>query len=577
MPVPQIPAGAAGMSHTAGPILLRDYQKACLEAILIRYKAGIRRQLVCLPTGTGKTIIFSQFPAFFGMKKRMLVLAHREELLHHAREKVLHANPALRVDIEQAFRQAGGSSDVVVASVQTLGRKHSSRLSRLNPDEFYLVVVDEAHHAAAPSYRRILEHFGIFDRNTAKLLVGFTATPKRGDSIGLDSVFEEIPFSRSLAEMVQSGHLAPLAAFRVETAVDLSGVRTQHGDFMASQLSRAVNVRERNDLVVRLYKEHLKGRRTLCFCVDVNHTEALAQEFNRNGIPAAAVTGQTPTEQRAAALADFKSGVREVLTNCMVLTEGYDESSVSGILLARPTKSALLYTQMIGRGTRLHPGKENVVIIDVVDVTKQHKLVNLATLFGLPPRFNLAGRTATEAVQAIRWIEENRPWVRTDNAFSFDELRYHCRRIDLLSLQTPLDIEKISNFVWMHMGSDRFRLALAEGEHLAVYLNILGKWEVTRHQKDKDIPVAVTQDRKSAVLAADRYVSQYCTNSIPLVSRHFAWRNQPATKKQKELLLSKGLKIPAGLTKGQASHVINMLLAGAPRMITGNADETDRI
>jgi len=490
---------------------------------------------------------------------------------------MLHANPALLVEIEQSFRQAGGTSDVVVASVQTLGRKHSSRLSRLNPDEFYLIVVDEAHHAAAPSYRRILGHFGVFDRDTTKLLVGFTATPKRGDSIGLDSVFEEIPFSKSLSEMVQSGYLAPLAAFRVETDVDLSGIRTQHGDFMTSQLSRAVNVRERNDLVVRLYQEHLKGRRTLCFCVDVDHTEALAREFNRNGIPAAPVTGQTPPEERAAALANFKSGTREVLTNCMVLTEGYDESSVSGILLARPTKSALLYTQMIGRGTRLHPGKENVVIIDVVDVTRQHKLVNLATLFGLPPRFNLAGRTAIEAVQAIRWIEENRPWVRTDTAFSFDDLRYHCRRIDLLSLQTHLDIEKISNFVWMHMGSDRFRLALADGEHLAVYPNILGKWEVTRHQKDRDVPVAVMQDKKSAVMAADKYVSQHCKNSIPLVSRHFAWRNQPATQKQKELLLAKGLKIPAVLTKGQASHVINMLLAGAPGMKSGKATEMDRI
>ena len=137
------------------------YQRECLAAIFDRYKAGARRQLVCLPTGTGKTVIFAQFPSFFRMKRRMLVLAHRAELLHQARDKLLAANPALKVEIEQAGQSASESSDVVVASVPTLGRRGSRRLAGLDPDQFSIVVIDEAHHATAETYRRIVEHLGL--------------------------------------------------------------------------------------------------------------------------------------------------------------------------------------------------------------------------------------------------------------------------------------------------------------------------------------------------------------------------------------------------------------------------------
>jgi ATP-dependent helicase IRC3 len=157
----------------------------------------------------------------------MLVLAHRAELLDQARDKITNANPDLPVEIYQAGRTANPDSRVVVASVPTLGRKMSARLRRLDPDRFFLIVVDEAHHATAATYKRTLEHFKVFDSETRKLLVGFTATPKRGDGVGLDAVFQEIVYSKSLPEIIQSGYLSPVAGYRVETDIDLRRVKTK--------------------------------------------------------------------------------------------------------------------------------------------------------------------------------------------------------------------------------------------------------------------------------------------------------------------------------------------------------------
>ena len=189
---------------------LRPYQRQCLERLRQRYREGKRRLLVSLPTGTGKTLIFAQFPHYFRMKKRLLVLAHREELLEQARQKFHAADPSLRVEIEQAGKRASAECKVVIASVPTIGRAGSTRLAALDPQDFYLIVVDEAHHSVAKSYRAIFEHFELFAPDTPRMLVGFTATPRRGDQQGLGEVFEEIAYSRSLEEMIRARFLCPV-------------------------------------------------------------------------------------------------------------------------------------------------------------------------------------------------------------------------------------------------------------------------------------------------------------------------------------------------------------------------------
>ena len=537
---------------------LRDYQRECLKTIKDRYQAGVRRQLICLPTGSGKTVIFAKFPRYFRMQKQMLVLAHRKELLDQAYDKIKAINPELNVAVEQADRSADPDCDVVIASVPTLGRRGSNRIQRLDPDRFFLVVVDEAHHATAATYRRVLDYFGVLAPESPKLLVGFTATPKRGDGQGLDAVFQEIVFSRSLPEMIPKW-LAPVAGYRVETDVDLSRVKTRLGDFVTSHLSQAVNTTLRNDLVVDVFRSNLKDRKTLCFCVDVAHTDSVANAFKEAGIPAAAVTGEMDPAKREKALEDFHTGRIQVLANCMVLTEGYDEPSITGIILARPTKSALLYTQMIGRGTRKYRGKENVTIIDIVDVTRDHSLTTLPSLFGFAEQFDLEGHTTDEVQRDIRWVETHRPWIPIDKATSLSDLRYRCQRINLLDLETPAELQPFSDFAWIDRGRGGYRLGLADATAILVAPTILGDWEVILRGRQEETIITRANRLEGAIQQAEDHVSQHLPESVGLVRRHAHWRQTPASEKQVRLLRDQKIVVPEGLTKGQASHLISML------------------
>ena len=544
---------------TSRAFSLRDYQGECLSTIKARYLDGVRRQLICLPTGSGKTIIFAEFPRYFQIKKQMLVLAHRAELLDQACDKIRRANPELRVEVEQAGRSAEPDSHVMVASVPTLGRKGSNRLRRLDPDRFFLIVVDEAHHATAKTYRRILEYLGVFEPDTRKLLVGFTATPKRGDGQGLDAVFKEIVFSRTLPEMIQAGYLSPVVGYRVETDIDLSRVKTRMGDFVTSHLSQAVNVEARNHLVVKVFRSHLKDRQTLCFCVDVAHAHLLAETFNAEGIPAGAVTGNMERSERAKVLNEFSSGKIRVIVNCMVLTEGYDEPSVEGIILARPTKSTLLYTQMIGRGTRLHPNKDNVTIVDIMDVTRDHHLTTLPGLFGLSRDFDLEGHTVEEARNALRWAETNRPWVRINQAISLSDLCYRCTKIDLFDLQTPSELLEYSRCAWAGIGDDSYGLRLSKGRSIVVSPTILGNWEALLRHGNGETVITRSQDIEETIMFAETYIKKNISECVRLVTRETRWRRDRATEKQLNVLRARKLDIPDRLTKGQASHLIGML------------------
>src|SRR5438093_9017757 len=263
--------------------LLRPYQSEALNAVRDAYKADKRRVIVSLPTGTGKTVVFAHFPRVLKMKKRLLVLAHREELLLQARDKFRSIDPELKAEIEQAGARAAADAKVVIASVPTLAR-NGARLARLHPDEFSIVVVDEAHHAVAPSYRRIFDHFGLFTPWISRYLVGFTATPRRGDSQGLGEVFEEVCYARDLREMISDGYLCPIRGWRVDTDLWLDSVKVRHGDFVESHLARVVDTPARNALLVRAYRELAGGRRTIVFCVDVAHAKNVARVFAEAGV-----------------------------------------------------------------------------------------------------------------------------------------------------------------------------------------------------------------------------------------------------------------------------------------------------
>jgi len=354
------------------PTRLRPYQLAAIAAVRAQFEAGCRSTLLVLPTGTGKTVVFAEDARqLVRAGGRVLVLAHREELLEQAQSKLQDAG--VRADLEQAKRRASSSSPVVVASIATLQRQ---RLTAWPRDWFRRIVVDEAHHAAAASYRAIIDHF-----TTAQVL-GVTATPARGDGKALKEVFESVAYRYELRDAIRDEWLVPLRAKRVVVeGINLSNVRTHHGDLDQRELSEILSAERVLHETVGPLLEQAGSRPTIVFAVDVAHAHALAGIINRYRPGAAlAVDGGAKRDERKAALQAFRRGEIQFLCNCALYTEGFDEPSIACVAICRPTKSWGLYVQMLGRGTRLSPetGKRDCLILDFVGNSGRHRLVGPA-------------------------------------------------------------------------------------------------------------------------------------------------------------------------------------------------------
>lgn len=345
---------------------LRPYQLAAIDAVQREFSRGIRRTLLVLPTGCGKTVVFADLvQRTVAQGQRALVLAHRSELLEQARGKLSAVD--VWAELEQAGRRAG-AADVVVASVQTLRGK---RLTSLAPDAFGLVVVDEAHHATATSYKAVLDHF------TGARILGVTATPDRADGAALGGVFESCAFSYELRGAIRDGWLAPIVARRVMLdGVDLSNVRTLAGDLNQADLAAVMADAEAVHGVVGPLRDLAGSRKTIVFAVDVKHARAIADALNQHEPGCAlALDGSAAEDDRRRALVAFRAGRFRFLVNCALFTEGFDEPEVACVAIARPTKSRALYTQMAGRGTRLAPGKPDCLLLDFVGNAGRHRLV----------------------------------------------------------------------------------------------------------------------------------------------------------------------------------------------------------
>lgn len=540
---------------------LRPYQHEALRSVYQAYKNGKRRVIVSLPTGTGKTVVFAHFPSYFKMKKRLLVLAHREELLLQAQEKFLHVDPELKVGIEQADSRAPADAKVVIASVPTLGRAGGSRLRQLSPEDFFLVVVDEAHHAVAPTYRRIFEHFGLFNRDTPRYLVGFTATPRRGDKQGLGAVFDEVCYARDLREMIADGYLCPISGWRVSTDTSLDNVKIRHGEFVESQLAEVVNTGDRNNLLVKAYREYATGRRAIVFCVNVAHAMDVCQAFTAVGIRTSAVWGEMPREERRLTLAQFSEGNIDVVTNCNILTEGFDEPRVEAIIMARPTRSRLLYAQMVGRGTRRYPNKANLEVIDIADNSKAHRLPGLNDLFNLPFGLNLQGHDALKTERLIEDLTDRYPWIDTARIHTAADVKLAAQRISFWNFDPPAELAGFTRHIW-HAVPGGYRLFLKNGESLLVESDLLDTWSVQVKSSTRGlIQLKRAPMLKTAIQFADDFANSEWPNSRRLILRDARWRGGPPSDKQVEVLSRHGINVPRELTRGQASQMISQISA----------------
>lgn len=388
---------------------LRPYQQEAMDAILEAWENGTNKTLLVLPTGCGKTIVFAKVTEeCVRQGNRVLILAHRGELLEQAADKIVKAT-GLMCATEKAEETCLGSwFRITVGSVQSMMRE--SRLSRFPDDYFDTIIIDEAHHCISDSYQRVLRHFP-----EAKVL-GVTATPDRGDMKNLGQVFESLAYEYTLPQAIKEGYLSPIKAVTIPLKVDLTGVGVQSGDFKVGDLGTALDPYLEG--IATEMEKYCREKKTVVFLPLVKTSQKFRDILNAHGFQAAEVNGES--QDRAEILREFDSGRYNVLCNSMLLTEGWDCPSVDCIVVLRPTKVRSLYCQMVGRGTRLSPGKDHLLLLDFLWHTERHELCHPAHLIceseevarqmtenlekdaGCPVDIEEAEQTASEDVVAQR-------------------------------------------------------------------------------------------------------------------------------------------------------------------------------
>lgn len=400
---------------------LRPYQHSAVSAVMKEWETH-DATLIVLPTGTGKTVAFCHIAN--DRPGRAMILAHREELIRQAAEKIemITGSPA---DIEMADLQADGSlfgaADVVVSTVQTqtAGGDGLGRMTKFDPMDFATLIIDEAHHAAAPSYRRVIDYYR---QNPDLRVLGVTATPDRTDELALGEVFTSVAYSYQIVDAINDGWLVPISQRLVHVdTLDYSGIHTVAGDLNGGELASILEMEENLHAIATPTMELVGSRKALVFAASVAQAERLAEIINRHkGGSADWICGKTPKDDRRNILEHFKAGKTQYLVNVGVLTEGFDDPSVEVVVMGRPTKSRSLYSQMIGRATRPLPGlvdqhssaekrreailaspKPMCEIIDFCGNAGRHKLIHTGDILG--------GKYSDEVRErATKMIEESK-------------------------------------------------------------------------------------------------------------------------------------------------------------------------
>lgn len=424
---------------------LRPYQQAAKAAVLDEWDRGVDKTLLVLPTGTGKTIVFSAVTEEAVRRGgRVLILAHRGELLEQAADK-LEKSTGLRSSLEKAESSCLGSwYRVAVGSVQSLQRP--SRLDRFAPDYFTNIIIDEAHHCLSDGYQRVLEHF-----SAAKVL-GVTATPDRGDMRSLGQYFETLAYKYTLVQAIRDGYLSPIKALTVPLRLDLSSVGVQNGDFKVGDLGTALD--PYLDAIADEMLKNCADRKTVVFLPLVKTSQKFRDILNAKGFRAAEVNGES--DDRAEVLRDFEAGRYNVLCNSMLLTEGWDCPSVDCVIVLRPTKIRSLYSQMVGRGTRLYPGKDHLLLLDFLWHTERHELCHPAALVAESPDVAKKMTENIEEAEAAVDIMEAEEQAESDVvaqreealAKQLEEMKRRKRKlVDPLQFEMSIQAEDLSGYV----------------------------------------------------------------------------------------------------------------------------------
>lgn len=530
-------------------LTLRKYQRECIDAVFDAWSEGMKRPAAVLPTGAGKTVVFAHLIKDWVRQvtdgpwrehgRRVIVLVHRDELADQAIGKIRSVAPELNVGKVKATVNET-TADVMVCSVQTLAsRKRLNDLLLLTRThgDVGLIITDECHHGSAPSYQKV---YGAFPD---ALNLGVTATLARGDGVGLGDVWDDVVYRKSVLWMISKGFLTDVKAQTIDAGLDLGGVKKSRGDYQAGSLGEAMEDAHADQAIAQAYRQYASDRPGVVFTPTVATAEGTAKSLNAAGITAAVISGETPREERQDIFRRFREGSVQVLSNCMVLTEGFDAPWASCAVIARPTQSEPLYQQMVGRVLRPYPGKGDALVLHLAGNGG-----TLRTLVDLDPTTHARevkdGETLADA--ELREVDSLTGGARPGDLVFDLKMREH----DLFKgsayawSKTPggvlfIECGGTTVFLWPHKEGARYSVCTVERGQA---------WEKTTHQG---------LDLGSAMAWGEATAEDYAGFGI---EKRAAWRRTPPSEAQTNLALRMGID-PAGMTKGELSQAIGNVMA----------------
>jgi superfamily II DNA or RNA helicase len=503
---------------------LRDYQIESVEA-MNNIPIG-ERGLIVLPTGSGKTICMAELCR--QSTGRILIVVISKELREQTVDKIkLMCGNDISIGSVQANLNEI-STNIVVSTRQSLSHKKSTRIEdMLEYGEFTTIIFDEI-HVAIEQCMKIIQKL---DTSKCKLL-GFTATPFNKS---MTKIFNEITYSKDILWMIENKYLIEPKAYQIQTTTDISKVKSVGGEFIQSELELAVNTDERNDLIVRAYREHAMNRKhTIAFASGIEHSRDLCAEFIRQGITCAYVDSTLTKEERENILEGFRNNLYKVVCNVGVLSTGYDFPEVDNIMFCRPTKSKILYIQQLGRGLRIADDKENCLVLDFRDVISKHNLMDISSVFDVDM---LDGETPTEAIEREKKADEQEKEEREKEKIRKEEEKRRveeiiAREMELFNTNLDSTFRENSYYDWYKINYKMYALSESSDTHYVILKdgNDFNTYKVCTKKNEN---YCEELDIFGNVTEAIKYIeNEKLTDARSFADKYAKWKNDLPTPKQ---------------------------------------------